>query len=73
MRAGVGDLDAIYNLNSVAGFIWQMLDGHTSVCQIVNAVCAEFDVSPEQADADVSQFLQTLVTSGVAQAASRDN
>jgi hypothetical protein len=45
-----------------------MLDGHTTVHQIVDAVCGEFDVAADQAAADLTQFLATLESSGVAQA-----
>lgn len=68
VRGRVGDLDAIYNLNEVGSFIWTLLDGRPSLPQIVEAVCAEFDVAIEQATADAGRFLGTLESAGVVQA-----
>ena len=56
----VGDLDAIYTLNEVASTIWATIEGPTAVSQIVATLGREYDVTPEQAQADVLEFLETL-------------
>jgi hypothetical protein len=65
VRGQVGDLEAIYNLNEVGAFIWDHLDGHTNIRQLVDNLCGEFDVTPEAAVEDASQFLSALEAVGI--------
>ena len=65
IRGQVGDLNAIYNLNEVGTFIWQRLDGHANVRHIVDAVQSEFEVTPEDAERDIEQFIDSLHAAGV--------
>jgi len=60
IRNNVGDLQSIYTLNEVAGRIWELLDGKNSEADIVNVLTSEFEVTPEQARADVADFLREL-------------
>jgi hypothetical protein len=66
IRTQVADLDSIYNLGPVSMLIWNLLDGKTSAGQITQAVCAEFDVSEEQALPDTLEFLTALEAAGIA-------
>jgi hypothetical protein len=54
------DLDAIYNLNAVAAFIWERLDGRTSGAGIVSELTETFAVEPDRAQADYLEFLARL-------------
>jgi Coenzyme PQQ synthesis protein D (PqqD) len=54
------DLDAIFNLNAVAAFIWERLDGRTTGETIVAALVDAFDVGPERARADYLAFVSQL-------------
>jgi hypothetical protein len=65
VKGQVGDLNAIYNLNEVGAFIWKLIDGRTSLRQIVDAVRAEFEVAPEDAEQDTVQFITALEGAGV--------
>src|SRR5208283_4354510 len=65
VRGRVGDLDAIYNLSDVGSFIWDHIDGQATVLQIVQGVCAEFDVAPETAETDALQFIADLQRAGL--------
>lgn len=65
VRSQAGDLNSIYNLNEVAAFVWSLLDGQTNVRQILEAVCGEFDVAPEEAEKDTLQFLAALQAAAV--------
>lgn len=56
----VGDLEAVYTLNDVGSFIWQLIDGRRSAQAIAEAVSAEFDVTLEQAAQDVDELLGAL-------------
>jgi len=60
--AGRGaDLDSILNLNRVAAFVWEQLDGRRTGASIVDAVVDRFEVERERAQADVLELLETLV------------
>ena len=60
IRGRVGDLDSIYTLNEVGASIWNLIDGRTTVSQIVEAICGAFEVTREEAKNDTLEFLQTL-------------
>src|SRR5271168_4650096 len=60
VRGRMGDLDYIYNLNDVGGFIWNHIDGKTSVGQLVQGVCDEFEVAEPTAASDTLQFISEL-------------
>jgi methyltransferase-like protein len=60
--AGRGaDLDSILNLNLVAAFIWEQLDGVRTGDVIVEAVVERFDVERARAEADTLELLDTLL------------
>jgi hypothetical protein len=52
-------------LNEVGARIWTLADGTRSVRDIAAAICAEYDVEPAQAEADVLAFLTELETRGI--------
>ena len=60
ISSGVGELDAIYTLNDLGSRIWQLIDGPTSVMQIVETIHREYDVSEGVATSDVVEFLEQL-------------
>ena len=65
LTAGVGDLHSIYSLNETGAAIWQMLRDQMPVPEIVAAVCRQFEVSAEEAAADVKDFMADLHHSGL--------
>jgi hypothetical protein len=60
IRQSVGDLASIYTLNEVGARIWELIDGAMSTEQIRNILVTEYEVTPEQAEADLSEFLSQL-------------
>ena len=54
------EVDCIYNLNSVAAFIWERLDGSTSGTAVVEALVERFEVDRARATADYCTFLEQL-------------
>jgi len=54
------DVESIYTMNEVAGRIWELIDGKRRVQDIRDVIAAEFEVSPEEAEADLMEFLQQL-------------
>jgi hypothetical protein len=65
VRGQVGDLDSIYTFNEVGAFIWSLLDGRTSVGDIVQAIGEKFDGALEHSKGDAVQFLGTLESWGI--------
>jgi hypothetical protein len=60
IKDNVGDMGSIYNLNEVGSFIWEQLDGEKTLLDITNMIVEEFEVSPEQAQADLREFVSQL-------------
>jgi hypothetical protein len=54
------DLDSIFNLNRVAAFVWERLDGKRTAAELVDAVVERFEVDRERAQADTLELLETL-------------
>ncbi len=65
VRNRTGDLDSIYNLSDVASSIWERIDGQAPVREIVDGVCAEFDVGRETAESDALEFIASLQAAGL--------
>jgi hypothetical protein len=60
IRGNVGDMGCIYNLNEVGAFVWDHLDGKRPLADIKNMIIEEFDVSSDQAEKDVRDFVIQL-------------
>jgi hypothetical protein len=55
-----------FTLNEVATAIFQAADGRTPLREIVrDRICEQFDVDPEQAQADAEQFVAELSGHGI--------
>jgi len=65
VRSDVGNLDCIYNLNEVGATIWKLLDGKTTVSQLVEAIQEEYEVSKEEAEKDAFEFLESIQAAGL--------
>jgi hypothetical protein len=52
-------------LNRTALALWELCDGHTTVAEMVDAVCLLFDVDRERARQDVASALYSMRTAGV--------
>jgi Coenzyme PQQ synthesis protein D (PqqD) len=52
---------AVKELNEVAAMVWRLADGSRSARQISDEVVAEYEVSPEEALADVVEFVTEMV------------
>lgn len=57
-----GDVQA---LNGSGALVWQLLDGHNQIGDIVNSVLEQYEVSPEQANHDLQKFLNELTELGL--------
>ena len=60
IRQNVGDLESISTLNEVAARIWELIDGKKKVREIKDKIVEEFEVTPEEAEKDLIEYLQQL-------------
>jgi hypothetical protein len=65
VRGGVGDLEAIFTLNSVGATIWKLIDGGTPLERLAAAVSSEYEIGAASADADVREFVELLTSKGL--------
>lgn len=64
--AGVGDAgDELYALNETGRAIWQRLDGHRTLADVVCALEDEFDTAREDIEPDVMGFAAEMVRMGL--------
>jgi len=65
VRGKVGDLASIYSFNATGSLIWQLLDSPRSLSDLIDAVERTYQVEPEQAQQDVTQFLNDMRSAGL--------
>jgi hypothetical protein len=55
----------LHAFNEVGGRIWELIDGERTLQDVITAIADEYDVEPGVAEADVVEFVETLVDKGV--------
>jgi hypothetical protein len=60
IRDNIGDMGFLYSLNEVGTFIWYQIDNRKRLHHIVDSIHKEFDVSCEQAQSDLCEFINDL-------------
>ena len=60
LKDNVGDMGSIYNLNEVAAFVWEQLDGKKSLGDIQHQLSEEYEVSAKEAGDDLSEYIAQL-------------
>ena len=56
----LSDTGQVQVLNEVGAHVWELIDGARSVTEIAQAIAEEFDVSLQEASADVLEFVLEL-------------
>ena len=56
----IADMNSVYTLNETGAFIWEQIDGKKSVAEIIEAVISEYEISPEEAERDMMEFIENL-------------
>lgn len=54
-----------YSLSGVGAMLWQLVADPSTIDQIVEGVCARFDVDPDVARSDAEKFLEELIDEGL--------
>jgi hypothetical protein len=60
IRRNVADLESVFTLGGTGVRIWELIDGRLTVGELLDRVVEEFAVGPEQAEADLAEYLQGL-------------
>lgn len=69
---GIVDLQCLYTLNDTGSFIWEQLAHPRTFEQVAAALVEEFEVTREQAEQDLTRFLEELGQQGCIVAVSDD-
>ena len=64
IRQNVADLGSIYTLNEVGAYIWEQIDGHRTTAEILPLVVGEFEITEEEAQKDLTEFMEQLSAIG---------
>ena len=56
------DDGAYFSLNEVGAHVWNLCDGSRTIAQVVDAVCAEFDATPDEVTEDVVSLVDELAS-----------
>jgi hypothetical protein len=59
------DGQSTHILNKTAAIIWEICDGNCGIDEIATKLCERFDVSYEQARADVRETIEILTQAGI--------
>jgi len=65
IRGNLADMQQIFTLNEVAASVWSCLDGRQGVHAIRQEIVDGFQVTLDQADADIRAFLGQLTQAGL--------
>ena len=57
----LADSGEVKILNPVGTRVWELIDGARTVAEIIDVIVDEFEVSAQQAQEDVVEFLQQLL------------
>lgn len=61
----LADSGQVNVLNSVGTRIWELIDGQRNLQEIADVIQLEYNVSPQQALQDLTDFMQEMLTNKV--------
>ena len=60
IHCDITDMEAIYELDGVAAFIWNLIDGERNGYQILAQLLEKYEVTLETAKQDLAEYLEQL-------------
>jgi hypothetical protein len=60
VRKTAEELDSIYSINTMAGEIWELIDGQRTLAEIKKELLDKYDVSPAELEKDLTEFIGQL-------------
>ncbi len=61
----VADMNKVFNLNEVASFIYDTIDGEKSVANVRDVLLENYDVTEELVMSDINDFITSMVNNKV--------
>ena len=61
MRKDVANMETLYTLNEVGARVYELIDGKRALREIVTTIVNEFEVTEQQAESDVREFIAQLL------------
>ena len=61
----VANMNQVYNLNEVASFIYDKIDGEKTIDEVHKALMSNYEVAQEEALNDITYFINDMVNRGV--------
>ena len=58
------NFDGMLTLNDTGAMLWQLLEKGAEKADLVSAITAEYDVSAEEAAADIDAYIEKLANAG---------
>ena len=52
-------------LNPVSAILWNELETEKTIDELADKICSSFEISREEATADIKEFVESLVAAGV--------
>jgi hypothetical protein len=65
VKGKLAHMEQLFNLTTVAEYIWDRLDGRKSLRDILNDIMAYFEVDQDQAESDIREFIAELLGAGL--------
>jgi hypothetical protein len=65
VRGCLADLEDIFILNEMGGWLWDRMDGSRTLEALVSDVAQEFDTTQGEAQGDLLEFLEGLQAAGL--------
>ena len=62
-----------YGLNAVGARVWELLREPKSLAEVQAAIVSEYDVSSEQAEKDLLQFMRGMLAEGLVELSGQDH
>lgn len=51
----------LHSLTGCGNRVWELMEDETSVADIVDQICAEYEVEPQRARDEITEFIQQLI------------
>lgn len=65
IRGELANMQKLFALEDVGATIWELLDGKKTLGEILELITDSFDVTPEEAHADLLEFIDDLSEKGL--------
>jgi hypothetical protein len=65
IRRNAADLQAIFALNGIGVYVWELLDGERTLEAVLTAILERYEVGADQAKQDLGSFIARLSEAGI--------